>query len=60
MKKYLLVIRYCEEEAYFYNSLDEMLQDWQVLSIDELLNMSNGFIDYSVYEVNKVWSKKNE
>jgi len=60
MKKYLLVINYFEEETYLYNSMQELLEDWECQSIDELLNKSGFFFDYIIYEISNIWSLDNE
>lgn len=58
MKKYLVVINYCEEETYLFDSKEEMFNNFNVKSIKELINKSNCFINYTVYEISNVWGDK--
>lgn len=51
MKKYLLRFSYVEDEFYLYDSLEEMLEDWDCKTLRELLNCSTPFCEYIVYEV---------
>lgn len=57
MKKYLVVISYCEEETYLFDSLDDMFNFFDVSSISELLKKSSTWCYYIVYEISKIWEE---
>lgn len=55
MKKYLVVINYCEEETHLFDSKEEMLKYFKVNSIEELLNKSSWLSEYTVYEISCIY-----
>lgn len=58
MRKYLVVINYCEEETYLFDTKEEMFKYFNVKSIKELINKSSFLSEYIVYEISNVWSDK--
>lgn len=61
LDKYLLVIsRFCEEETYLYDSIEMLLNDWNVSSIEQLIAKTCWFTTYTVFKVSKIWSDAND
>lgn len=57
LDKYLLVIsRFCEIETYLYDSIELLLNDWNVSSIEQLIAKTRRFTRYTVFKVSKIWS----
>lgn len=56
MNKYLVVVFHCEEETYLFDTKNEMLNFFNVKSIKDLVNMSNFYFHYTVYEISNIWS----
>lgn len=55
MKKYMLVIySIYSDEVYLYNSIYDMLNDWEVDSLDELGREASCSQKYVVYEISDI------
>jgi len=54
--KFVLVVR----SSYsilcnYYESLKQLLDEWECESIEEVVKYSNHVVNFEVFEVNKVW-----
>ena len=59
INKYLVVINFCEEETFLFDSLEEMLDYFSVSSIEQLINKSDWLSTYTVFKVSEIWSDIN-
>ena len=59
INKYLVVINFCEEETFLFDSLEEMLDYFSVSSIEQLINKSDWLSTYTVFKVSEIWSYIN-
>lgn len=56
--QFLFLISRCgEDEAYIFDSIDDMLDFWKIKTIKDLLKKYNtNFTSAHIYEINKEWS----
>lgn len=53
---YLVVISYCEDETYFFKSLEDMLYFFKCNSIDEIIKENDSFFAKCyIYKVESVY-----
>jgi len=57
MKKYMVTVDYDESDYFLFDTIEELLKRFGCKSIQELLDRSNVYRKYKVYEISNIWSK---